>query len=379
MAQVLGLADPGAGRRMTGFETFWAQGDVITRSVAALLLAMSVSAWVVIFWKGWLLRRVRADLQRAVPAFWAAPTLESGREQLAAFDREEVLKPLLDAALTVPPGGTLEAKGHADSQLTRRLRDALHAVLGQLQFGQVLLASIGSTAPFIGLFGTVWGIYHALLSISAAGSITIEKVSGPVGESLVMTAAGLAVAIPAVLAYNVFGKRVAASEAELEGFAHDLREMIVDASELIRIGMAFGRLERTPGVQPMSDINMTPLIDVMLVLLVIFMITAPLMTSSLKLDLPKTDAAQPSDAPQSIAVALDKDGRTFFGDEAMEPAAFAARVAAAAQRNPQTEVQLRADRSVPYGRVAELIGVVQKAGLSRIGFVTEPAAAASGS
>ena len=100
------------------------------------------------------------------------------------------------------------------------------ASLGQLQFGQVLLASIGSTAPFIGLFGTVWGIYHALLSISAAGAITIERVSGPVGESLVMTAAGLAVAIPAVLAYNVFGKRVAASEAELEGFAHDLREMI---------------------------------------------------------------------------------------------------------------------------------------------------------
>ena len=130
----------------------------------------------------------------------------------------------------MPPSGTLEAKGHADSQLTRRLRDALHGVLAQLQFGQVLLASIGSTAPFIGLFGTVWGIYHALLSISAAGAITIEKVSGPVGESLVMTAAGLAVAIPAVLAYNVFGKRVAASEAELEGFAHDLREMIVDTS-----------------------------------------------------------------------------------------------------------------------------------------------------
>ena len=96
----------------------------------------------------------------------------------------------------------------------------------------MLLASIGSTAPFIGLFGTVWGIYHALLSISAAGAITIEKVSGPVGESLVMTAAGLAVAIPAVLAYNVFGKRVAASEAELEGFAHDLREMIVGTTTL---------------------------------------------------------------------------------------------------------------------------------------------------
>jgi len=215
----------------TGFAHFWSQGDAITRSVAVLLLVMSISAWVVILWKGWLLRRVQVDLQRAVPAFWAAPSLDDGRAQLVAFDRESVLRPLVDAALTTPPGGTLEARGHVDSQLTRRLRDALHRVLAQLQFGQVLLASIGSTAPFIGLFGTVWGIYHALLSISAAGSITIERVSGPVGEALVMTAAGLAVAIPAVLAYNVFGKRVAASEADLEGFAHDLREMIVRQDE----------------------------------------------------------------------------------------------------------------------------------------------------
>jgi biopolymer transport protein ExbB len=215
---------------MSGFQHFWQQGDAITRSVAVLLLLMSISAWVVIFWKGWLLRRVRLDIERAVPAFWAAPDLSVGREQLMVFDREGVLEPLVSAAMASPSANTLEARGHVESQLTRRLRDALHAVLGQLQYGQVLLASIGSTAPFIGLFGTVWGIYHALLSISAAGSITIERVSGPVGEALVMTAAGLAVAIPAVLAYNIFGKRVAASEADLEGFAHDLREMIVDAA-----------------------------------------------------------------------------------------------------------------------------------------------------
>jgi biopolymer transport protein TolR len=140
--------------------------------------------------------------------------------------------------------------------------------------------------------------------------------------------------------------------------------------------MAFGRLERTSGPTPMSDINMTPLIDVMLVLLVIFMITAPLMSSSLKLDLPKTDAAQPNDAPQFISVALDPQGRLFFGEDAVDPAAFAARVADAARKNPRTEVQLRADKNVPYGRVAEVIGVVQKAGLSRIGFVAEPAASA---
>ena len=135
--------------------------------------------------------------------------------------------------------------------------------------------------------------------------------------------------------------------------------------------MAFGRLERNPGSRPMSDINMTPLIDVMLVLLVIFMITAPLMTSSLKLDLPKTEGARPSDAPLFIAVAINEQGQMYVGDEAVTSEQLLQRARDAARRDPLTEVQLRADSRVPYGRVAELIGLVQDAGLSRVGFVTE--------
>ena len=213
---------------MDGFTTFWSGSDAIGRVVALLLLAMSVSAWVTILWKLWVLQRARQDVGRAVPAFWAAPSLDEGRQRLLALDREQVLLPLLDAATATPLPGTLDSGAHLDSQLTRRLRDALHRGLAHLQFGQVLLASIGSTSPFIGLFGTVWGIYHALASIAAAGTLTIDKVAGPVGEALIMTAAGLAVAIPAVLAYNLFGKWVGAAEAELEGFAHDLREMRID-------------------------------------------------------------------------------------------------------------------------------------------------------
>jgi biopolymer transport protein ExbB len=212
---------------MQGFETFWNASDGVGRAVAALLLAMSVASWVTILWKSWVLNRARRDIDRAVPAFWAAASIEDGRQRLAAMDREQVLLPLIEAATAQPAAGTLEHSAHLDSQLTRRLRDALHRGLAHMQFGQVLLASIGSTAPFIGLFGTVWGIYHALAAIAAAGSITIDKVAGPVGEALIMTAAGLAVAIPAVLAYNVFGKWVGAAEAELEGFAHDLREMLL--------------------------------------------------------------------------------------------------------------------------------------------------------
>ena len=135
--------------------------------------------------------------------------------------------------------------------------------------------------------------------------------------------------------------------------------------------MAFGRLERSDSARPMSDINMTPLIDVMLVLLVIFMITAPLMTSSLKLDLPRAEGAKPTDAALFVTLAIDPQGRFFWGDEQVSIDTLRLRVREAAVRNPTTEVQLRADKSVTYGRVAELIGVVQEGGLSRVGFVTE--------
>jgi biopolymer transport protein ExbD/biopolymer transport protein TolR len=136
--------------------------------------------------------------------------------------------------------------------------------------------------------------------------------------------------------------------------------------------MPFGRLERSSAPPPMSEINMTPLIDVMLVLLVIFMITAPLMASGLKLELPTSEAAQPSDAPRSVALAVDATGQWFVGDDKVDRATLGRRVAEAAARDRQTEVQLRADKAVPYGTVAEVIGEVQQAGLSRIALVAQP-------
>jgi biopolymer transport protein TolR len=135
--------------------------------------------------------------------------------------------------------------------------------------------------------------------------------------------------------------------------------------------MAFGRLERRQGSQPMSEINMTPLIDVMLVLLVIFMLTAPLMTSSLKLNLPKADAKQTDAPPHTLMISLSANGQTFLNDSVITSPGLVAQASEAARQNPDTEVQLRADQAVPYGRVAELIGLLQQAGLNRIAFVTE--------
>jgi len=140
--------------------------------------------------------------------------------------------------------------------------------------------------------------------------------------------------------------------------------------------MGFGRLERSTGPAPMSDINMTPLIDVMLVLLVIFIITAPLLASSIRLDLPRTDQASAADSPASVLLSVDKAGQAYLNDKPLSTAELAARLARIGADNPDTELQLRADASVPYGRVVELMGVAQKAGLGRIGFVADPDTAA---
>jgi biopolymer transport protein ExbB len=207
------------------FGDLLSQGDTVTAIVAVLLLAMSVASWVVILWKSWLLRRASRDVARSTAAFWQSPSVEEARHTVGAFDREALVLPLI-AATQVDAAGSLAAAGDRSQQLTRLLRDALHLVLDKLHFGQVLLATVGSTAPFVGLLGTVWGIYHALTGIAAAGQITIDKVAGPVGEALIMTAAGLAVAIPAVLGYNVFGRVIGRIEADLEGFARDLRELL---------------------------------------------------------------------------------------------------------------------------------------------------------
>jgi biopolymer transport protein ExbB len=201
-------------------------GDGVSRSVAALLLAMSIASWVIILWKAWLLRGGTRDVLRSIAAFWQSSTLADAEHKLKAFDKAGLVWPAVSAiqgVATRAPDGTLGATVDRNQRLTRVLRDALHGALRRLQAGQILLATVGATAPFVGLLGTVWGIYGALAGIAGqTGGFTIDKVAGPVGEALVMTAFGLAVAIPAVLAYNVFGRVIGRIEAELEGFAHDL-------------------------------------------------------------------------------------------------------------------------------------------------------------
>ena len=202
-----------------------AQGDTVTRGTAAVMLLMSVLSWVVILYKLWFMARARRSVPRAMDAFWQMPDLAQAQTRVQALDAQGLVRPMVAAVQQSPAAHQSPSLGQnaAHSQrLMRQLRAALGTSASQLQWGQTLLATIGATAPFVGLLGTVWGIHHALGKLAGSGQVDIAQLAGPVGEALIMTAAGLAVALPAVLAYNLLGRAASTLEALLEGFAHDL-------------------------------------------------------------------------------------------------------------------------------------------------------------
>jgi biopolymer transport protein ExbB len=217
-----------------GLAHLWQQGDVVTKAVAVLLLVMSLASWMVIIVKALDLRRFSSQARRT-EAFWHSADFADGLDKLG----RESGNPFRALAIE---GREASAHHHAQTQLhdsldvsdwlTRSLRNSIDESTARLQAGLAVLASVGSTAPFIGLFGTVWGIYHALLAISGAGQATIDRVAGPIGEALVMTALGLAVAIPAVLGYNALVRGNKAIVMKLNRFAHDLHAYFVTGARV---------------------------------------------------------------------------------------------------------------------------------------------------
>jgi biopolymer transport protein ExbB len=221
-----------------GLTHLWQQGDLVIKGVALLLLGMSIATWIVIIGKALDQRRWRAQARRT-EAFWRSADFAEGLDTLGT----EAGNPFRSLA---EEGREASVHHHAQPQLhdsidasewiTRSLRNSIDESTARLQSGLAILASVGSTAPFIGLFGTVWGIYHALLAVSAAGAATIDQVAGPIGEALVMTALGLAVAIPAVLGYNALVRGNKAVLVKLNRFAHDLHAYFVTGARVAAPG-----------------------------------------------------------------------------------------------------------------------------------------------
>ena len=221
----------------TQLNHYWAQGDAISHAVAYLLIAMSVISWYFILSKTWSAWRIRRSAG-VLDAFWKAPSIADAVAILTRADSERVYAPLAarsaEAATLAPNAGSLNAASAPGELVTRTLRQEINRVAARLESGLTLLASVGATAPFVGLLGTVWGIYHALAAVSAAGTVQIDKIAGPVGEALIMTALGLTVAIPAVLAYNAFTRVNRITLAELDAFAHDLHAFLTTGARVGR-------------------------------------------------------------------------------------------------------------------------------------------------
>jgi biopolymer transport protein ExbB len=222
-----------------GLAHVWAQGDWIIRTVAITLLGMSIASWVVILVKTLGLRRHRAQALK-VESFWHSQDLAEGLRKLGPADDNPfhtLAQQGRDATqhmLHLDGDDTRRLHDQLDPSewVTRALRNAIDDFTAQLQSGLVVLASVGSTAPFVGLFGTVWGIYHALLGIGASGSASIDQVAGPIGEALIMTALGLLVAIPAVLGYNALVRGNKSVLHKLNRFAHDLHAYYVTGARV---------------------------------------------------------------------------------------------------------------------------------------------------
>ncbi len=226
-----------------GFTAFLSQTDLISKTVLMILLVMSVATWYLILTKTLHVLRTRERSARFLQTFWDAPSLQAVAAQLEEqhsdeHHPEEPFSHLAYHAVVATRhhqrhgAHRLDEAGTGAEFLTRAMRRVIDEETAQLESGLTVLASVGSTAPFVGLFGTVWGIYHALIAIGISGQGTLDKVAGPVGEALIMTAFGLAVAIPAVLAYNACVRWNRVVLAQLDSFAHDLFSFLTTGSHL---------------------------------------------------------------------------------------------------------------------------------------------------
>jgi biopolymer transport protein ExbB len=212
-----------------GFGHFLANTDSIARFILVLMLIMSVGTWYLIATKGIALWRARARSQAFLGDFWAATSLDAVARRLRETGVTDPCSHLVHHGFTAieqhrtgkETRGLIDA-GTPDEFLTRAMKRAIAQDKARVEYGQTFLATVASSAPFVGLFGTVWGIYHALMAIGMSGQGTLDKVAGPVGEALIMTAIGLAVAIPAAVAYNAFARANRNTLAELNSFAHDV-------------------------------------------------------------------------------------------------------------------------------------------------------------
>ena len=369
-----------------------ATADPIVKAVMLLLVLSSVACWAIVIEKSIRTWRLKSDVK-------ALESLADGATDAAQADG--LVRRILTAAELEANDGVSrgEARSEIRARLERAMKQRFKGELELIEFGLPFLATIGSAAPFIGLFGTVWGIMNSFTAIAARQDTSLATVAPGIAEALFATALGLVAAIPAVMAYNHYAVKLGRSVSTWK--CGHLRDRKADFAPAWRCRGSRRTAARWKGLlmgmsanvssgdgedssyRPMAEINITPMVDVMLVLLIIFMVAAPLMVTGVPIELPKTTAAKLGQSKKPMVVTLTADGKLQIRNDFVTRDALVGKLREMRAAEGDAVVYVRADKKNPYGEVMDLLGQVGQSGFSRVSLLSQQpgagAAAASGS
>ena len=364
------------------FALFW-QSHIVVKLVIIGLIVASIWCWAIIVDKLLLYARTKRNMDQFETVFWSGQSLEQLYQQVSARDAYGIAA-LFVAAMRewkrTYKSGVRSLHG-LGGRIDRVMDVTLAREVDRLERRLLVLATVGSSGPFIGLFGTVWGIMTSFQAIAASNNTNLSVVAPGIAEALLATALGLLAAIPAVVFYNKFAAQVARlcdphgrlrRRVRGDPVAADRRAgRRLMAGVVPASAVPTGRRHKARRRHlPMSEINVTPFVDVMLVLLIVFMVTAPLLTVGVPIDLPETQAKQMEGDSEPITVSINADGKIFLQDEEVDADKLVTTLQAIAQNGLNERVFVRGDRNADYGTIMRVMGRLNSAGYKRIGLVT---------
>ena len=336
------------------------RADIIVKTVIIMLIACSVYSWAIIIDKFKLFKKINISSEEFEEKFWKSKSAETLYNSLPT-NIEDPMTSLFKESMQ----GLLKSKSKTNlvERMGGMLEVGIEKEMSKIEKGFTFLATVGSTAPFIGLFGTVWGIMNSFQSIAISRNTSLAIVAPGIAEALFATALGLLAAIPAVIAYNRFNNDSRKYSQKLESFS---KRFLSIYNKL----MAF-KLNRS-GKEPMSEINVTPFVDVMLVLLIIFMVTAPLLTVGVQVDLPESSADSLPEEQEPLTLSINSKGEIFIQESKVEYDKIIAKVLAVSKNRTDTRIYVRGDKTINYGRVLEIMGLLSGSGFTKVALISEP-------
>ena len=335
------------------------RADIIVKSVIIILIAASIYSWAIIIEKYRLFKKINKSSEEFENKFWKSRSAESFYNNLPEKIDDPMANVFKDTMQVIIKS---KSKSNLANKLESMLEVSIEKQMNAIDKSYTFLATVGSTAPFIGLFGTVWGIMNSFQSIAISRNTSLAIVAPGIAEALFATALGLLAAIPSVVAYNKFNSDSKKYSQKLESFSKKFTAIIWL--------MAFKL--KSSSREPMNEINVTPFVDVMLVLLIIFMVTAPLLTVGVQVDLPESSADSLPEEQEPLTLTINSKGEIFIQESKIEYDKIIAKILAVSKNRTDTRIYVRGDKTINYGRVLEIMGMLSGSGFTKVALISEP-------